>query len=386
MTGWRTFLSALNRELVFLWRSPWDLALNTVLPAFLIVVMALLFLGGTPRNLPVAVVDADHSTLSRDAIRLLDASPGAAVVDTKEDLSSAFTLIRDGRAFGVFYIPQNAARDMRNGRRANFVFYTAAPYYTASVTLAREGSNIVSALGGKFLREEIARRDSAHVRAAPIAVQSTTLFNSGFSYELMIVSLLHPAIIIILMSVAAMSAVGREFSACSFSGWVAAPAQVVPALCGKFLPYLLLYFLYATICIIWLAWWRGYPVQGSVFLLMVGYGVMLLVYALLGVALVSVTRDIAMALGGAAVYASSAMAFSGALFPMRGAPLFAQSWNAIQPYTWYSRISASLWQMGAPVSAVSCPLRILFLMVVVTGLGAWAGLYFAAREAQRGEL
>lgn len=374
----------MKRELIFLSHSPWDMSLNTVLPAFLFVVMALLFVGGTPRNLPVVAVDADHSTLSRDAVRLLDASSGAEVVNSCDDLSSAFTQIRTGRAYGVFYIPKNADRDVREKGRADFVLYTAAPYYTASVTLAREGSNVVSALGGKLLREEIARRDSSHVRAAPVTVQSTTLFNSGLSYELMIVSLLHPAIIIILLSVAAMSAVGREFSQRSFSCWISAPRLVVPALIGKLLPYVLLYFSYAVICIAWLVWWRGYPIQGSVFFLLLGYGLMLLAYALLGAALVSVTRDSAMALGGAAVYASSAMAFSGALFPIRGASLFAQSWNAIQPYTWYSQISASLWQMGAPYSVVSRQLLILLLMVLITGIGAGVGLYFSFRDARKG--
>ncbi|MGB8603054.1 MAG: ABC transporter permease, partial [Rhizomicrobium sp.] len=211
-------------------------------------------------------------------------------------------------------------------------------------------------------------------------------FNSGTSYELMIVSLLHPAIIIILLSGAAMSAVGREFSTRGFGQWIESRSDVLPALIGKLLPYLLLYFLYAMICLIWLSGWRGYPVHGSLSLLLLGYGLMLLAYALLGAAIVAVSRDVAMALGAAAVYASSALAFSGALFPIRGAPLFSQSWNAVQPYTWYSQISASLWQMGAPDGAVLRPLLILMLMVVVTGAGAWLGLDWAAREKQRGTL
>lgn len=373
-------------ELRVLCASRWDLALNTVLPVGLLVLTALLFVSATPRDLPLVAVDDDHTVLSRNAIRLVDATPGVAVAETRSDLPSAWADVRRGRAYGVFYVPPNAGRDVAAAKNAVFSLYTASSYFTASATVTREVSNAVAALGGALALQEVARRDPAHIRPAPVRVQMTTLFNAGTSYELMVVSILHPAILIILLSVAVMTAVGRECSAAQFCGWVRANEPVLAVLIGKVFPYMLIYFVYEALCIGWLAGMRGYPVAGSLPVLLTGYGLMLVAYTFLGAMVAASVRDVAMALGAAAVYASSALAYSGALFPVRGAVLFTQSWNSMQPYTWYSRISAEQWQMGTAVSDSLPDLGILLLMCVILGAGAWGAVKWTARDAARGTL
>lgn len=382
----RVFLGALLRELSHLARSKWDLALSTLFPATILVLMGVLFLASTMQDLPLVLVDRDHSALSRDAARMLDATSGTRVAFTRDDLDAAWPLVRSGKAYGVFYVPSHAERDIKAGRKTAFVLYTAPSYYTTAVSLERDAGHVVEALGVQVLRADVARADLKRVQDLPVAVQLTTLFNPGASYELMIVSLLHPAILVILMSCAVVAAIGREFSGRNFSAWIRRPRDIVPAFCGKMLPYLLVYLAFGAVSIAWLAWGRGYPVAGSVLVLMLGYLLMLIAYVLLAAAIIAVARDATVALGSVAVYASSAMAFSGAFFPMIGAPWFTRSWNAIQPYTWYSQISAEAWQMGAPASASLGALSILLFTIAVLALGTWAGLRWACREAERGTL
>jgi ABC-2 type transport system permease protein len=156
-----------------------------------------------------------------------------------------------------------------------------------------------------------------------------------------------------------------------------------PGLLGKLLPYFLIYLFYGFACIVWLAWGRGYPVAGSLWMLMLGYALMLATYIALGALIEACVRDQAMSLGAAAVYASSAITFSGAFFPIRGGVWFAQAWSAIQPYTWYTAISAQQWQMGAPAAVSFLPDLILAVEAAVLSAGAVLAVWYEAREREK---
>lgn len=69
------FRRALTREVHHLRRDRWDLAGITLLPGFLIFIVAALFWQGPLRQVPLGIVDGDGSTASRAVIRALDASP-----------------------------------------------------------------------------------------------------------------------------------------------------------------------------------------------------------------------------------------------------------------------------------------------------------------------
>lgn len=385
--GWRqTFAAAFFRELIFLKTSRWDLALSTVLPAIVLVAAGWLFSGGTPRDLPVVLVDRDHSAFSRMAAVKFDAAPGLAIAFVRDDPAAAFSIVRRGDAYGAILIPKDAGREVKAGRGAHILLYTASSYYTAAATVQREAGYVASDLAAQAAKADTARIDPRRVRPPPVSVQTTTLFNPNTSYEWMLAAPLQVALIVLMISCAAIVAVAREFSGGRFGAWIGPGAPIGAAVLGKFAPYLALYFVYGTICIVWQALARGYPVAGSVWLLTAGYGLMLAVYALFGAMLAAICRDAVMAMGATAVYASSAMAFSGAFFPMRGADLFAQSWNAIQPYTWFVRLSMQVWQMGVPDAVALKTLAVLGVMVAVTGAGAWLGLYGVRRDAERGKL
>lgn len=375
----RVFASAFVRELRFLKQSRWDQAMSSLLPVLCLVLMAWLFASATPRDMPIVVVDQDHSALSRAILAKLDAAPAVSPVYACDDLPCAQSLVRSGEAFGVFLIPKDAERKVKAGHRAQFVFYANASYFTASIVSARDVDKAVTALNADLMVEDVARVGLKAARAPPLDIQSTTLFNPFSSYEWMIVSLLHPSLIVIFLSCAAIVATGREIRARRLREWIGAPRSALAALLGKAAPYLAVYFAMGIACILWLAL-RGYPVNGSLAALLTGYALMLLAYVGLGTLMVAIFRDMPMALGSAAVYASSALAFSGIFFPMRGGVWFAQSWNAIQPFTWFARLSVQQWQMGAPIGDSLWPLVFLATLAAALILGAGWALAVATRE------
>ena len=73
----------------------------------------------TVRDLPVAIVDLDHSSLSRQFSRMADATEQLQVSCKPGSLKEAEQLFFDGKIKGVLLIPENFEKDILSGRRTN---------------------------------------------------------------------------------------------------------------------------------------------------------------------------------------------------------------------------------------------------------------------------
>ena len=75
------FRRALLAEVRQIGRRPGLMFMLAPFPLLLFAILAAVFHLGLPRDLPIAVVDQDRSTLSRQIVRMVDATPEVAVAD-----------------------------------------------------------------------------------------------------------------------------------------------------------------------------------------------------------------------------------------------------------------------------------------------------------------
>jgi ABC-2 type transport system permease protein len=95
---------------------------------------------------------------------------------------------------------------------------------------------------------------------------------------------------------------------------------------------------------------------------------------------VAVTRETATALSASAVYAGSALAYSGATLPLNGGNAFARIWSEVLPLTHY--IALQMGQVsGQTVAAAVSPTLALIAYVVIAGGGALAVIRARAGRA-----
>ena len=92
--------------------------LLVILPLVAFGVLWAIFWQGVPRELPVAVLDRDHTALSRQLVRMIDASPTMRVAFTVADETEGERLIREGRAYALVTIPVDFERAIRRGEAA----------------------------------------------------------------------------------------------------------------------------------------------------------------------------------------------------------------------------------------------------------------------------
>ncbi|MCH1910054.1 ABC transporter permease [Stenotrophomonas sp. Y6] len=374
------FAASLRRELRHWREDRWELALVTLVPLLLMLLMMALFSGAVLRQLPVALVDLDGSADSRALARAIDASPGVALVAQPASLQQAQAQLRALEVFAIVLLPRDMSRRALRGEPAPVYAFYNATYLATGQSAARDIADAVAAYNARMLKERIGlQAGPARLRAAPVTVQATVLYNPARSYELFLLPLIFPAVLSLLAALAAGGAFGRERRDGLLATWLG--RRPWAAIAGKLLPYVAVFSLYGAFGVLYVAYVRGDGVAGSVWLLLLAQPLFYLACCCFALLFIALTRDMCTGLSLVGLSIGTALAFSGATFPVVAAPLFTRVWNALLPLTAYVQLQMQQLFMGSPWTVSLRPLGVLALMAGVAGAGGALLLARAARRA-----
>ncbi len=136
------------------------------------------------REVPVVVVDQSHSQLSRQFIRMCDASPDVKVFSHANDLDEAKSLVSRQLAKGIYLIPADFATNINRGQQGVVSVYCdmaliltyKAIYQTAVGVSQTMGKELQTKLLGNYTtREDI-------VATSPLDCEDVPVFNPGGGY------------------------------------------------------------------------------------------------------------------------------------------------------------------------------------------------------------
>lgn len=382
LTSAHAFAASLRRELQH-WRSDrWELALVTVLPLLLMALMMWLFSGSVLRQVPIALVDLDHSPISRGLARAIDDSPGVRVASQPASLQQAQAQLRALEVFAIVLVPRDLSRRALRGETVPVYAFYNATYMATGQSAGRDIGDAVSAYNARMLKQQIALQvGPAKLRGPPVTVQATVLSNPARSYELFLLPLIFPAMLSLLAALAAGAAFGREQRDGLLGDWL--QQRPWAAMAGKLLPYVALFSLYGAFGVLYLAYVRGDGMAGSLWLMLLAQPLFYLACCSFALLFIAVTRDTCTGLSAVGLTIGTALAFSGATFPVIEAPLFTRVWNLLLPLTAYVQVQMQQLFMGASWQVSLRPLAVLLLMSVVAGgLGACLLLRAARQQAR----
>lgn len=347
-----TFSRTWRREWSHVASSRWDRFLLLGFPALLVVMIAWIFMPSVATRLPVAIVDHDHSAVSRALVRHIDATSSARVLATTDDDAQAQTWLRSGDVYALVQVPAGTERDVNRGLGGKvYVFFNDSFYSSGNQVRRAVGAAVQSVAGelaGARARDRYAGQVPASA-ASPLNVQVVALFNPQVSFESALVSMVHPAVLHLLALCTMIGAVCRELDEHTLPDWIG-DGTVLTALAGKLLPYVLVYTGWNLVALAWLGGMRGWTIQGSVPLIALAQGLMYAGYAAFAVLFGVAAGETARALSAGSLFAGPSLAYANTLFPTIGAPLFVQMWTHALPYTAYMRLQNQQWQMGASVA------------------------------------
>ncbi|KIF81380.1 ABC transporter permease [Noviherbaspirillum autotrophicum] len=380
------FRASLRREWQLLCRRPWDIAMISWVPLLSVALIWWIFSAGIPTRLPIGVWNADHSALSRQLVRFLDAAPGLQVVAQYDDELQVEHAMRAGKVYGVVEIPREFARDVKRGHAAQVTLLHNAQFSSHSGIIQRDVRTAVGTLSAGI---EIAARNkrgepvrAAKLAAEPIRTSLANLFNPSLDYLQFLGMALIPALLHIFAMTAGAWSVGAELRDATIGDWRNASMQgqagtsFFAALLGKLcVPFLSLSLVGVSGLLAVIIAGGMHPAGSLVFTLLALLAMLALSIAL-GAAVAAATRSLRTALSVTGIVTAPAFAFSGAAFPLSAMPAGARLWADSLPFTHYLRVQVEQLQMGAPLRY---SLPVLVWMPVV----ALALLALAARALTR---
>jgi len=180
------------------------------------------------RGNPIAVVDLDRSSLSRQLIQTAQASGAIVVTHELYSPSEAYALLRSGLIRGYLIIPEDFRRDALSGRTPAISWGGDAVYLTVYSQIASAFAGATGNLnGGIRLKKALATGigvDAAGASLAPVAYVGRPLFNTREG----IAAYSAPAVMVLVMQQTILLAIGvlvgtaREravFVSLPFEGW-----------------------------------------------------------------------------------------------------------------------------------------------------------------------
>ena len=138
----------------------------------------------TVHEVPVVVVDQSNSQLSRQFIRMCDASPDVQVACYAVDLDDAKSLVSRQVVKGIYYIPEDFATRLNRMEQSTISVYCdmalmltyKAIYQTAMAVASEMGAEIQTKLAGNYTnREDL-------ITTSPLEVKDVPMFNPQGGY------------------------------------------------------------------------------------------------------------------------------------------------------------------------------------------------------------
>ena len=127
-TTYQCYLKVMRREILRIATKPMYLFCMVIAPLFCFLFFMDLLKDGLPKKLPVAVVDEDNTSLSRQLVRSLDAMAQTEVVMRTASFKEAREAMQTSRIYGIFHIPANFRQEVSVGKRPEISFYTNETY------------------------------------------------------------------------------------------------------------------------------------------------------------------------------------------------------------------------------------------------------------------
>ena len=149
------------------------------------------------RDVPVCVVDNSHSQLSRQFIRMCDATPDVRVAYYAQDQDEAKSLVSRQLVKGIYLIPSSFETDVYRLQQGTISVYCdmslmltyKAIYQTAQTVSMQMGSELTTRLGDHYTRREEV------VAARPLDFDDVPLFSPSGGYG----SSILPAVLMLIL-------------------------------------------------------------------------------------------------------------------------------------------------------------------------------------------
>ncbi|MCC3704916.1 ABC transporter permease [Rouxiella badensis] len=376
--AWRCFSRSFTREANHAFRQPVIHWLCWCFPLILFTLIASNFSEGTLLDLPVSVVDSDHSKLSQELIRKLDAGSHAHVEAYAGGLPEAEYRLRTAQDYALLYIPPRFEADVLAGRQQSAVLYYNALFYGAGLYSTQDFSGLITELNNSYRSIIAAEIGKTVPSLASVDLSYGSLFNASGSYIYyqQFAATIH---LLQLFTVTCMIYVMARSQAL-----LAAPSFTF-GLLGKLAPYTLCFTTLLMVEIALLVGVFDARVSGNPLdMLLIAFFYVIAAQSL-GLLLFTFTSTTISAYSMMAIFVGLALTFSGMAVPELSMPLPARIISEIEPLTHALNAMFDVFLRQVPGVRIVSVCAILLVYPLITGLLVHSKLYMRLKKQEPGK-
>jgi len=368
----RRFLAMVGKEFVQMRRDRVTFAMMIGIPILQMVLFGFA-INADPRNLPTAIVAADHSLFGRTIVAAMANSDYFRIVATVASEAEGDRLIETGEVQFVLHIPEQFSRRLIRGERPALLL-------TADATDPAATSNALDVF--RVVAENALSRDFdgplSHLRrdSAPLEVIRHPRFNPEGITQYNIVPGLMGVVLTMTLVIITALAITRERERGTMENLLSTPVRPLEVMLGKLLPYIIVGYIQMSVILLAARYLFQVPLAGNVPMLLAVS--LLFIAANLGVGLTfsTLARNQLQAVQMAFFFFLPSILLSGFMFPFRGMPIWAQRVGEILPLTHYLRIVRGVLLKGNDFQQILpnlWPIALFLLVSLTVGLKRYRG-------------
>ncbi len=163
------------------------------------VLYSFIYLNETVRDIPVAVVDDSHTSLSRKFIRAIDATPDVAVVCKPVSMMEAREFYKRSEVDGIIYIPKTFSDDIAAGKQTHVSAFSNMASMLYFRAIYSSVNYVAMGLGADIQVDNLMKkgktRKEAEIQATPTKYEMHAMFNPKGGYS----SFLIPCVLVLII-------------------------------------------------------------------------------------------------------------------------------------------------------------------------------------------
>ena len=350
----KSIISSFRREVQEIASDRLYRSILVLFPLFMSLFFCVIFYRGAIDDVPIAVVDRDYTPLSRQLLRMVDATSGVSIAFQECDMVEAEQRLLNGAVEGIIYIDNGFEEHIYRGESAAVGCYLSGANISACGILSRDIQLAVQSFSAGVALQSLESMgvDStqAMVEIMPIDIQSNIISNPYLNYGYYLAPIFMILGVVIFTVISTIYAIGRELRYRTASEWLAmANGSLVGGVVGKLLPVTIAMFVMSQFIYFVLFVVMGMECEGSYFVLSVVTGLFIIVYEGIALAVIAWSANLRLALSLGGGYSVMAFTFSGITFPTIAMFGVARWFSKLFPLNYFSEFFVSLVMRGAPI-------------------------------------
>lgn len=238
------------------------------IPLFIFLFVASMMQEGLPQKIPAAIVDLDHTQLSRSITQNLDGMQMVDLAMRPNSFTEARHALQEGKIYGYFLIPRDLQADVASGRPAAITFYTNTTYFVPAALLFKtfKSTAIFTKAGLVMEVLESAGGSPTEIKPLiqPVNIVTRPLGNPELNYAIYLSNSFIPCALQLMILLMTCFSIGSEVKHNTSRRWLGmADGSIWKAMFAKLLPQTVIWIVVALFMEIWLYKFNGYPMNGS---------------------------------------------------------------------------------------------------------------------------